>query len=193
MTVLCYRLVLAAAAVLPMTGQTAQASDWNFILKADKKEALAFFDMSSVVKLGGKVGLLSMLVRREESNFPNVINAISFEEAFDCKAKTVQLLGETTFGPSMRPLKFTKISTPPMAVAPSTFERHKLDIVCSAGFAPGKRSILYMPVQSDLPTFRDFYVEQERAAAKAIEDAKNAEAGIVPQAPVQPPSIFNRK
>jgi hypothetical protein len=193
MSVLCYRLLLAAAVLLPMTGQAAQASDWHFILKADKKEALAFFDMASVVKLGGKIGLLSMLLRREESNFPNVINAISFEEAFDCKAQTVQLLGETTFGPGMRVLKFTKISTPPAVVAPNTFERHKLDIVCSTGFAPGKRSILYMPVLSDLPRFRDFFVEQERAAAKALEDAKNAEAGIVPVAPVQPPSIFNRK
>jgi hypothetical protein len=193
MSVLSYRLLLAAAALLPITGQAAQAADWHFILKADKKEALAFFDMASVVKLGGKIGLLSMLVRREESNFPNVINAISFEEAFDCKAQTVQLLGETTFGPGMRTLKFTKISTPPAVAAPSSFERHKLDIVCSAGFAPGKRSILYMPVLSDLPTFRDFFVEQERAAAKALEDAKNAEAGIVPAAPAQPPSIFNRK
>jgi hypothetical protein len=193
MPVPCYRFLLTAAAVFAVSGQAAHASDWHFILKADKKEALAFFDMASVVKLGGKIGLLSMLIRREESNFPNTINAISFEEAFDCKAQTVQLLGETTFGPSMKVMKFTKITTPPTPVAPSTFERHKLDIVCSAGFAPGKRSILYMPVVSDLPTFRDHFVQQELAAAKALEQAKALEAGIVPQAPVQPPSIFNRK
>lgn len=193
MSVLRYRLLLTAAAVFAATGRPAHASDWHFILKADKAEALAFFDMASVVKLGGKVGLRSMLLRREESNFPNAINAISFEEAFDCKTQTVQLLGETTFGPGMKTIKFTKISTPPAPVAPSTFERHKLDIVCSAGFGPGKRSILYIPVDSDLPTFRDFYVEQERAAAKALEQAKAEEAGVAPQAQAQPPGIFNRR
>ncbi len=182
------RLMLAGAAVLPLS---AQAADWQFVLKHDKKEALAFFDMSSVVRLGGKVGLLSMLLRREENNFPNVINAISFEEAYDCKAKTVQRLGETTFGAGMRPMKFTKITTPPMPVTPSTFEQNKLDIVCAPNFTPGKRGILYMPVDTDLPTFRNFFVEQERAAAKALEEAKNKEAGIVP--PPQPASIFDRK
>ncbi len=142
MSGLCSRLLLAFAAVFPLAGQAAQPSEWHFILKADKKEALAFFDMASVVKLGGKIGLLSMILRREESNFPNVVNAITFEEAFDCKAQTVQLLGETTFGPQMKLLKFTKFSDPPKPVAPSTFERYKLDIVCAAGFAPGKRSVL---------------------------------------------------
>lgn len=169
MTLLLSRLLLAGASLLPVA---AQAANWHFMLRADKTESLAFFDMSSVVKLGKKVGLASIQVKREESNFPGTVNAIGNEEAFDCAAKTVQPLAESTFGPNGKLIKLTPITGPAVPVMPGTLAKHKLDIVCAPGFGPGKRSILYMEIDSDIYVFRDHFVEQERAAAKALAAAQ---------------------
>jgi hypothetical protein len=163
------RLFLAGAAILPFA---AQAANWHFMLRADKADSLAFFDMSSVVKLGGKIGLASVEVKREDSNFPNSVNAIGHEEAFDCAAKTVQPLTESTFGPGGKLIKLTNVTGPAVPVVSGTLGKHKLDIVCAAGFGPGKRSILYMEIDSDVYVFRDHFVEQERAAAKALAQAQ---------------------
>ncbi len=184
------RLCLAGAAFLPFA---AQASDWNFMLKADKKETLAFIDMSSYVKMGGKIGLRTMLMRREDSIMPNTISAMTYEEIIDCKAKTIQLLGETSFANQMRLIKFNKVNEPPEVVTPRSFGRAKLDIVCAKNFDPNKRNFLYIPVESDVVTFRNHFVEQEKATLRAIERAQAEAAGLPPPPPAEPPFVFNRK
>lgn len=184
------RLLLAGAALIPIA---AQAMEWNFMLKADKKETLAFIDMSSYVKLGGKIGLRSMLMRREDSIMPNTISAMTYEEIIDCKAKTIQLLGETSYGNQMRLIKFNKVNEAPEVVRPNSFGKAKLDIVCDKKFDPNKRSFLYMPVESDVIAFRNHFVEQERATQRAIERAQAEAAGLPPPPPAEPPFVFNRK
>jgi hypothetical protein len=145
-----------------LTAAAAQSDGWHFMLKPPKKDALVFFDAATLSRQAGKVVIVFKHVQREQP-LSDGSHAVALKESFNCAARTAQILAISTYGQHGELRDADTTPDKVEAVQTDTLEEMKLDMVCTPDFLSGRPNAKYLPVASDLFTFRDHYYQDPSA------------------------------